>query len=232
MKFKKLLDSFNYAIEGILYSVRTQRNMRIHMIATLLVLTACFMYDISKVELLIITITITMVIATELINTAIESAIDVTTNYYHPLAKVAKNTSAGAVLVTAINAVLVGYIIFWEQLTEVSFTVIEKVKQTEPYMIFIILVIVCIVTIIVKAIYGEGTPLKGGLPSGHSSISFSIATIIALITEEPLPIALAFLLALVVAQSRVDSNVHSVLEVVLGAILGSALTLLLFQIFS
>jgi len=232
MNFKKLLDSFNYAIEGILYSVRTQRNMRIHMIATLLVLTACFMYDISKVELLIITITITMVIATELINTAIESAIDVTTNYYHPLAKVAKNTSAGAVLVTAINAVLVGYIIFWEQLTEVSFTVIEKVKQTEPYMIFIILVIVCIVTIIVKAIYGEGTPLKGGLPSGHSSISFSIATIIALITEEPLPIALAFLLALVVAQSRVDSNVHSVLEVVLGAILGSALTLLLFQIFS
>lgn len=232
MNVKKLLDSFNYAIEGILYSVRTQRNMRIHMIATLLVLTACFMYDISKIELLIITITITMVIAAELINTAIESAIDVTTNYYHPLAKVAKNTSAGAVLVTAINAVLVGYIIFWEKLSEVSFTVIEKVKQTEPYMIFIILVIVCIITIIVKAIYGEGTPLKGGLPSGHSSISFSVATIIALITEEPLPIALAFLLALIVAQSRVDSNVHSVLEVVLGAILGSALTLLLFQIFS
>ncbi len=232
MNVKKLLDSFNYAIEGILYSIRTQRNMRIHMIAALLVLTACFMYDISKIELLIITITITMVIAAELINTAIESAIDVTTNYYHPLAKVAKNTSAGAVLVTAINAVLVGYIIFWEKLSEVSFAVIEKVKQTEPYMIFIILVIVCIVTIIVKAIYGEGTPLKGGLPSGHSSISFSIATIIALITEEPLPIALAFLLALVVAQSRVDSNVHSVLEVVLGAILGSALTLLLFQIFS
>ena len=232
MNVKKLLDSFNYAIEGILYSIRTQRNMRIHMIAALLVLTACFMYDISKVEILIITITITMVIAAELINTAIESAIDVTTNYYHPLAKVAKNTSAGAVLVTAINAVLVGYIIFWEKLSEVSFAVIEKVKQTEPYMIFIILVIVCIVTIIVKAIYGEGTPLKGGLPSGHSSIAFSIATIIALITEEPLPIALAFLLALVVAQSRVDSNVHSVLEVVLGAILGSALTLLLFQIFS
>ena len=102
---KKLLDSFNYAIEGMLYAVRTQRNMRIHMIAALLVLTACFFYDISKMELLILLITITMVITAELINTAIECTIDITTNYYHPLAKIAKNVAAAAVLVTAINAI-------------------------------------------------------------------------------------------------------------------------------
>ncbi|SHI62859.1 diacylglycerol kinase (ATP) [Clostridium amylolyticum] len=231
MNVRKLVDSFNFAIEGILYSVRTQRNMRIHMIAALLVLTACFVYDLNKIELLIITITITMVIVTELINTAIESAIDVTTNYYHPLAKIAKNTAAGAVLVTAINAVLVGYILFWDKLSSLTFTVMVKIKQSEPYMIFLVLVIVCIATIVVKAIYGEGTPLKGGMPSGHSAIAFSIATTIALITEESTSILLAYLLAFIVAQSRVDSEVHSILEVVLGALFGAALTLLIFQIF-
>jgi diacylglycerol kinase (ATP) len=71
------------------------------MIAALLVLTACFFYDLSKLEILVLTITITMVIAAEMFNTAIECAIDVTTNYYHPLAKIAKNTAAGAVLITA-----------------------------------------------------------------------------------------------------------------------------------
>ena len=72
MKVKKLVDSFNYAIEGIIYSIRTQRNMKIHMLTTILVLTATFFYDLSKIELLIITITITLVIVAEMINTAVE----------------------------------------------------------------------------------------------------------------------------------------------------------------
>ncbi|KAJ53865.1 diacylglycerol kinase [Clostridium tetanomorphum DSM 665] len=231
MKMKKLLDSFNFAIEGIVYAVRTQRNMRIHMIAALLVLTACFFYDITKMELLIILITITMVITAELINTAIECTIDTTTNYYHPLAKIAKNVAAGAVLITAINAIAVGYIIFWKKLEVINLIVINKIKNSDPYMIFIILFIVCISTLVVKAIYGEGTPLKGGMPSGHSTIAFSIATTIALITEEVVPIILSYFLAIIVAQSRVDSETHSVLEVVVGAVFGTMLTILLFKIF-
>ncbi|WP_139904072.1 diacylglycerol kinase [Clostridium thermarum] len=232
MKIRKLVDSFNYAIEGIIYAVRTQRNMRIHMAVALLVLTACFFYDLSKVELLILTITITIVIAAELVNTAVESAIDATTNYYHPLAKIAKNTAAGAVLVTAINAVIVGYIIFWDKLTDITFSVITKVKQSNPYMMFLVLVIVSIATIVVKAIYGEGTPLRGGMPSGHSALAFSIATTIALITEEPLSIMLSFLLAFIVAQSRVDTETHSILEVLMGAVFGTLLTLFIFRVFS
>ncbi len=232
MKIKKLVDSFNYAIEGIIYAVRTQRNMRIHMAVALCVLTACFFYDLNKIELLIIAITITMVIVAELINTAVESAIDATTNFYHPLAKIAKNTAAGAVLVTAINAVIVGYVIFWDKLTDITFVVVNKIKKSNPYMILLVLVIVCIATIVVKAIYGEGTPLRGGMPSGHSTISFSIATIIALITEEPLCIMLSYLLAFIVAQSRVDSETHSILEVTVGALFGTLLTLFIFKIFT
>lgn len=231
MKIRKLIDSFNYAIEGIIYSVRTQRNMKIHMITALLVLAACLFYDLTKIEVLILTISITLVIAAEMINTAIECGIDVTTNYYHPLAKIAKNTAAGAVLITAINAVVVGYIIFWDKFASVSFIVIKKIKASDPYMIFIILVIVCIATLIIKAIFGEGTPLRGGMPSGHSAIAFSVATTIALISQEPLAIILSYLLAIIVAQSRIDSKIHSIIEVLAGALFGSMITILLFKIF-
>lgn len=232
MKIKKMVDSFNYAIEGIIHAVRTQRNMRIHMVTALLILTLCFFYDLKKVELLIITITITMVITAELINTAIEAAIDATTNYYHPLAKIAKNVAAGAVLVTAVNAVFVGFIIFWDKLVPFTYTTINKVKNTNTYAIFIILVIVFILTLVVKAVFGEGTPLKGGFPSGHSAVAFTIATIIALLSENPLVVILSYLLAVIVAQSRVDSDIHSVFEVVAGGIFGILISILLIKIFT
>ncbi|EHI98076.1 diacylglycerol kinase [Clostridium sp. DL-VIII] len=231
MKIKKTLESFNNAINGIIDTVRTERNMKIHLFVALGVLIASFFFDITRNEFLILAVTITMVIAAELVNTAIEATIDMTTNYYHPLAKIAKNAAAGAVLITAINALLVGYIIFWDKLAKFSFTTINKFKNSEPYTIFIVLVIVCIATLIAKAIFGEGTPLKGGMPSGHSALGFSIATAISLITEEPICILLSFLLAFITAQSRVDSEVHSILEVIVGAIFGIVLTLFIFTLF-
>lgn len=231
MRLKKMVDSFNHAIDGIIYTVRTQRNMRIHMIITLFILMACLLFDVSKGEFLILAITITMVIGAELFNTAIEATVDMTTNYYHPLAKIAKNVAAGAVLLTAINAVCVGYIIFWDKLSTISLILLNKIKESHPYTIFIVLVIVSILTVIVKAIFGEGTPLKGGMPSGHSALSFSIATAISLITEEPVCIMLSFLMALITAQSRVDSEVHSTFEVIVGALFGILITLLIFTMF-
>lgn len=231
MKIKKMVESFNYAISGIVETVRTQRNMRIHLFAALCVLLACFLFDISKSEFLILTITITMVVVAEIINTAIEVTIDMSTNHYHPLAKIAKNAAAGGVLIAAINSLIVGYIIFWDKISHISYEVIHKVKQSEPYMIFIALIFVIIATLIIKAIFGEGTPLRGGMPSGHSAISFSLATAISLITEEPIIITLSYLMALITAQSRVDSNVHSTWEVIVGALFGTLLTLLIFVIF-
>lgn len=231
MEMKKLLESFNHAINGVVDAARTQRNMKIHIIASIAVLLACFFFNISKAEFLAIAITITMVISAELVNTAVEAAVDLNTNYYHPLAKVAKNTAAGAVLVTAINALLVGYIVFWDKLSNFSFEVVYKIKHSEPYMIFIALVIVILAVVIIKAIFGEGTPLKGGMPSGHSALAFSIATAIALITEEPTCIMLSYLMAFITAQSRVDSEVHTLSEVIVGAIFGMLITLLIFTIF-
>ncbi len=232
MEVKKLLDSFNYAIDGIIHALRTQRNMRIHFLATIVVLTACFIFHISKVEIIALSICIAMVISAELFNTAIESAIDLTANYYHPLAKIAKNTAAGAVLVTAINAVLVGYFVFWDKIANITYRVVADVKAWEPYTVLIMLMMVCILTIAVKAYLGEGSPLKGGMPSGHSAISFAIATAISLISQYHTVIILSYIMAFITAQSRVDSEVHSVLEVVVGAIFGVLVTIFIFKIFS
>ena len=231
MQFKKLVDSFNSAINGIINTVRTERNMKIHLVVAILVLISCFFFDISKMEFLILAITITMVMAAEVVNTAIEAVVDMSTNYYHPLAKIAKNAAAGAVLITAINALIVGYVIFWDKLTNISYVLVHKVKNSQPYTVLIILVIVTLATIIVKAIFGEGTPLKGGMPSGHSALSFSIATVIALLTEEPICIMLSYVMAFITAQSRVDSEVHSLSEVIVGGIFGTLLTIFIFTIF-
>ncbi len=231
IKVKKIVDSFNNSISGILHAVRTQLNIKIHLFVALVVMSASLFYDITKIELIILALTITLVIFAELVNTAIETAIDATTNYYHPLAKIAKNISAGAVLLTAINSVFIGYLIFWDKINNFSFEVINKIKQSNPYMAFVILVMVMIVTVITKAIYGEGTPLRGGMPSGHSTISFSIATIISFIASEPIIIGLSFFMAFIVAQSRVDTGVHSLKEVIFGAVLGTVLTIIILKIF-
>ncbi len=205
--------------------------MKIHLIVAFFIMSISLFYDITKIELIILSLTITLVIFAELINTAIEMAIDATTNYYHPLAKIAKNVSAGAVLITAINAIFIGYLVFWDKINNFSFAVINKIKQSNPYLVFVVLVMVTIVTMISKAVYGEGTVLRGGMPSGHSTIAFSIATIISFITNEPIIIGLSFLLAIIVAQSRVDTGVHSLKEVIVGGVLGIGLSIIILKIF-
>lgn len=228
---KKFTDSFNYAIEGIIYSIKTQRNMKIHIAIAIIVLLFSLFFDFTKIEMLILFLTITLVIVLEMINTAIEAAIDVTANYYHPLAKIAKNVSAGAVLIAAVNSVVVGYLLFFDKLKPITNTVMLKIKQSDTSVVFICLIVIVLVTIVVKAVYGEGTPLKGGMPSGHSALAFGAATAISLMTPDMLIITLCYLMAFLVAQSRVEAKIHSLYETVVGSLLGILIAILIFKLF-
>lgn len=230
MIVKKLIDSFNNAIDGIIHSIQTQRNLKIHVAAAIGVFVFSLFFDLSKTELLVLSIAITLVLVAELINTAIEAAIDLFANYYHPLAKIAKNAAAGAVLVAAINAVLVGYLIFFDRLWPMTNIIINRVKQSPPHITFICLAVVMLIVIGVKAYFGRGTPLKGGMPSGHSAIAFSAATILALITGNALVMTLSFLMALFVAQTRIEAKVHSLTETIIGGLLGVLITVIIFQL--
>lgn len=232
MKVRRLLDSFNYAIQGIIHTVHTQRNMKIHISTAIAVLVLSLFFDLSKIELMLVSLSITLVLAMELLNTAIENTIDLISDHYHPLAKFAKNAAAGAVLVSAINAVLVGYLVFYDRLVPMSVNTIRKVRQTPPYITFICIALVMLIVICVKSYCKNGTPLKGGMPSGHCAIAFSAATIITLLTKNVLIMTLSIIMGLLVAQTRVEAKVHSVFEAVIGSLLGVLVTVLIFQLFN
>ena len=113
---KKFLLSFSYPIKGLKYAYRNEQNLAVDVGVSLLVLIAGFIFQLEHYEWIIIVLTIAVVIAGELINTAIEAVVDLVTEEYHPLAKVAKDTSAAAVFVLAIMAAVVGIIIFLPKL--------------------------------------------------------------------------------------------------------------------
>lgn len=112
MKVRKFVDSFRYAFAGLKFAFYTQRNMRIHLIMAVLVLFVAWYVRVTRGELLVLLLTITVVLCLELINTAIEATVDLFTEEYHPLAKVAKNVAAAAVLFAAINSIIVGLVVF------------------------------------------------------------------------------------------------------------------------
>lgn len=229
MKVRKLIDSFNYAIDGIIYTIKTQRNMRIHFTMATMVLFSSLFFDLTKIEVLLVFFTIALVIIAEMINTAIESAIDLITNEYHELAKIAKNVAAGAVLIAALNSIVVAYIIFFDEFNFVTNIVLHKVRKMPLHVTFISLIIVIIIVISIKAYTKEGTPLRGGMPSGHTAIGFSIATSVAFISENTLVTTLCFFMSVLVAQSRIEARIHNSYQVIMGAILGMFITVFIFQ---
>lgn len=230
MEVRKLIESFNYAISGVIYALKTQRNMKIHFGVAMLVLAVSLFMDFSRIELLLLFFTISLVLVTEMINTSIETTIDMITDNYHPLAKVAKNVAAGAVLISAINAVVVAYLLFFDRLYPFTFLVLWRVRQSPAHVTFISLLLVILVVVILKSVTGEGTPLRGGMPSGHSAIAFSVVTVVAFISQDMLVTTLTFLLGLLVIQSRIETKIHNTFETIIGAILGIIITVLIFQL--
>lgn len=109
---RKFFDSLRYALEGITYCIKTQKNMRIHLIFAIITLAAGIIVKISRTEFILVIMAISIVFICEIINTAVEKAIDATTKEYNPIAKIAKDVAAGAVLVAAINSIIVGLLIF------------------------------------------------------------------------------------------------------------------------
>ncbi|MTI70889.1 MAG: phosphatase PAP2 family protein [Firmicutes bacterium] len=232
MKVRNLIDSFNYAVDGIIYTLKTQRNMRIHFFAAFLVLIISLFFDFNRVELLILFLTITVVIIAEMINTAVEKTIDIITKEYHPLAKIAKNVAAGAVLIAAGNAIVVAYLLLFDRFNPYTQLIITRLKQSPIHITFISIILVIILIVSIKSLTHEGTPFKGGIASGHAAIAFSTATAITFIAESTLVATLSFFIAILVAQSRIEGKIHTTIQVLSGAVVGILLTVLVFQVIS
>jgi len=230
-----LIDSFNYAFEGIIHVLRTQRNLRIHFAVAIVVIGAAAALGVERMELIALLIVIAFVLVAEMVNTAIEGAIDVSTTSFDPNAKLAKDVAAGAVLISTVTAIAVGYLVFAHAAAHRTARVLDRVREAPAEITLAALVLVILVVIATKAWSGRGTPLRGGLPSGHSAIAFAgwmAATYIINDDHRFLISSLTFIMALLVAQTRVESGVHSALEVLYGGVLGALVTLVVFQVLS
>jgi diacylglycerol kinase (ATP) len=230
-----VIDSFNYAFEGIIHVLRTQRNMRIHLAVAFGVIVLAILVNVTKIELIALLISITFVLIAEMINSALESAIDIATTSFDPMAKLAKDIAAGAVLIATINALAVGYLVFANKVADRSADLLDRLRNAPAELTVVALVLTVIVVIATKAYTGRGTPLRGGLPSGHSAVAFAgwvAATYAAGDKHRFLISSIALIMAFLVAQTRVESGVHSPLEVTYGALLGATATLVVFQVFA
>lgn len=231
MKRRPLLKSFNEAIDGVVFVLRTQRNMRIHFSIAGIVLTLSLVMGVKGTEFILLLLAVSMVISAELINTAIEAVIDVTTTSFDPMAKIAKDVAAGAVLVSALVSAVIAYIVFYPKLGTVSLQVQDRVRYAPMHITAISLLLVIILVIAAKAWTRTGTWLRGGWPSGHAALAGSLLTAIALISRSPLLTTLALLLALLVFQSRVEAKFHTWVQILAGTMIGFLTTVLIFQLF-
>lgn len=229
-----LLQSFNYAFEGVIWVLRTQRNMRIHFAVATVVLILAFAYGVTRLELIALLLAISFVLIAEMVNTAIEAAADIATTSFDPLAKVAKDIAAGAVLIASVNAIVIGYLVLADRLGQRMTSLINEIRDAPIHLTLIGLVVVILLVIAAKALTGRGTPLRGGLPSGHAALAFAGWAAITFVTEgyahRGVVSTVAFIMACLVAQTRVESGIHTTIEVALGAVLGAGVTLALFQL--
>jgi diacylglycerol kinase (ATP) len=124
-----------------------------------------------------------------------------------------------------------GYLILSKYIFPIYKEALAVVGNPSEMGTLVSLLVVVIVVIILKAISGKGSPLEGGLPSGHAAIAFSVATVVSLSTQDSLISLLTIALAVMVSHSRLLLHIHTMREVFLGALTGISVTLFILFLF-
>ncbi|MCM8783461.1 MAG: diacylglycerol kinase [Candidatus Omnitrophica bacterium] len=230
MRNSNLIESFNRAIEGFLHTLRFQRNMRIHFIVAGLVVVSALYLDFTRLELALLVTIVTFVLFAEMLNTIVESLLDIYKKDSDNLIKTIKDISAGSVLLASILAVGVGYLLFFNRVHLPLDSVLVRIKQSEWHISLIILILLFFLVVTIKYYFRRGSPLRGGIPSGHSAFAFSVWTITFLLQKNNIVNFLVFLLAVLIARSRIKTGIHNIYETVIGAILGIVITILIYQL--
>lgn len=229
---KRFIGSTNHAIAGIVHAFKNEGNMRIHFVCALLAIAAGVLTYVTRFEMMMLSVTITFVIVAELFNTAIEAVVDMITQQFHELARVAKNVAAGAVLMAAANSLVVGYLVFYRKIVNYSFVPKESFINLPAHTTFLSLIVVGILVIVFKSVSTKkkGTYFQGGMPSGHTALAFSMFMAIALLGKDTVVTTFSCIMAMLVAESRIETNIHTLSEVCVGALMGMLITVILFEL--
>ncbi|MBD0379113.1 diacylglycerol kinase [Paenibacillus sedimenti] len=224
--FRKWRRSFRYAYEGIKYALDTQRNMKFHFCVAFLVLLAALFFQLPKTDILFILLAVTLMIVTELINTAVEKAVDLAMPDRHPLAKIAKDVAAASVLVSAGFAVIVGMIVFFEPIDRLFRQAKLQNTPISAGTIWVLIALVVLTVIVIETRFSD----KGKLvrPSLLVAIAFAVSTVITLFVTLTIVALLAYTLSALIFMILYDKKTRPFPALILGALIGTAVTILAF----
>ncbi len=225
------IESANSATEGIIHATRTQRHVKIHLIVAFFVLFGCFLIGVEKYEFIAIALITLLVIVAEMFNSSLEVVVDMKCPEKNEMARIAKDIAAGAVLICAVGALIIGYLILWPYFLRIINEGFWIAKHYPENIAFLAVIIIMLMVIMLKAYLGKGHPLKGGCPSGHTAVAFSIWVSITYIIDNTVVIFCTLVIVLGLSLTRLFRNTHSILDIFVGAILGILTTYTLFWIF-
>jgi diacylglycerol kinase (ATP) len=229
--YRKWIDSVNYAIEGVLHASHTQRHVRLHFCIIIALLLFCFAIGVERRDFIIVTIIATIVIVAEIFNSSIETVVDMVSPHKSEKARIAKDMAAGAVLIGAVSSIITGFYILFPYVDRFLTNGFRIAAHDANDIGFCSALIVIIAVIMLKSFFGLGNPLRGGMPSGHSALSFSVF-VYSLYRFDSYVIYLAVCAAaLLVSISRIVKKIHSPLEVAVGILVGIVITWGMFQVF-
>lgn len=224
-------EAWKNAVEGIIYAITTQGNIRKQLVIAVVVMLISLVFDLSKAEFLCLMFTVILIIVAEMLNTAIETVVDLYTDLYHPKAKIAKDVGAGAVVIAAINAVIVAYFLFFEKISTIGTQIIDDVSNSPVHLAFvcILLTVITIITLKASSTTNKHKFIKNNfMPSGQTAVAFAALTIIWLTTRNVVIFTLSLVLALIIGMNRYENGKRSKSEVIVGACVGILVVVLLY----
>ena len=177
--------------------------------------------------------TVILIIVAEMINTAIETVVDLYTDLYHPKAKIAKDVGAGAVVIAAINALIVGYFLFFDKIADIGLNFVKNIAESPTHLAFvgIFITIILIVTLKAASTTNKHKLIKNNfMPSGATAIAFAANTIIWISTDNIVVLTLSLVMAILIGESRVETKKRTLKEVIVGGITGMTVALLIYGI--
>ena len=232
-KFKNggFIKAWENAFNGIIYAVTTQGNIQKQLIIAVIVMLISLFFNLNRAEFLCLMFTVVLIILAEMINTAIETVVDLYTDLYHPKAKIAKDVGAGAVVIAAINAVIVAYFLFFDKIADIGLNFIRNIVNSPTHLAFIGIFITIILIVALKAASttNKHKIIKNNfMPSGQAGIAFAANTMIWISTDNIVILTLSLVMAILVAESRVEAKKRTLREVIAGSVIGTIVVLLIY----
>ena len=220
------IDAWKNAFNGIIYATTTQKNIQKQLIIAVIVVIVSLFFNLNRAEFLCFLFTIVLIIFAEMVNTAIETVVDLYVDVYHPKAKIAKDVAAGGV-------VIVGYFLFFDKIADIGLTFLKNVTTNPMHLVFSIM-IMSIIAILALIAYAKTNKRAGKkirlIPSGHAAIGFAANTLIWLLTDNIAILMLSLLTAILLAESRIAAKEHTLSEVVFSACFATIFVLLLYGV--